>query len=688
MKKIICILLLLVNFIIGYAQTTLPVSRTSWATTPSGWTDSPLQSYLTTFACTRNDGGKFQTTGDNNIVFFNSSPNQLTFTVKSNNAASTSVLLVEESSNGIVWTSVVSLTGIVGLSTICSPKGPYTLLATSRYVKWSFIKGSSNMTWDDILITNAVFCSSPSISTQPMSYIKCIGNAVTFSVTATCASGAVSYQWRKAGTNIAGANSSTYTIPSIISTDASNYDVVVTCGCGANPTSTSNLVSLTVNSLPLSPTIGINTTTETQITWSWNVVAGATGYKYNTVNNYATATDNGNVISFTQNGLTCNTLYTLYVWAYNGSCYSSVSTFTQLTSTCTTIYPHMVGALINSCDATGCLEGNNEILFFNSGTNSVSATSANIKVYYGTTFNPAANYTATYVANPTAVATLNIAAGCGTLFVDALTAGIIPAHSLFFITSNGLCNPYNFSNYCGLGTIYILFSQIGTWTAAGNFANQATIGDVRYFKTIINGNTINYDYQPCLLTVGGSTPDGTDGDGDAVTFPFAGGSANSYFNNGCNPSIVILPIELISFTGKYKRDVIELYWQTASEVNNDYFEIYKSTNLDFSRIGKVPGAGNSNSVLFYNFVDDNPIYGNNYYRLIQVDFDGHSSQSDIISVRVGENNINTGDKIEIYDIAGRKLPFKLNEYNMIEGLSFGLYVIVVNGTSSLKFITN
>ena len=89
-------------------------------------------------------------------------------------------------------------------------------------------------------------------------------------------SGTVSYQWRKAGTNIIGANSSTYSIPSIASTDVGNYDVVVTCVCGANPITTSNLVSLTVNSSPTisgttSTTVGGNTTLTGSIapgTWS------------------------------------------------------------------------------------------------------------------------------------------------------------------------------------------------------------------------------------------------------------------------------------------------------------------------------------------------------------------------------------------------------------------------------------
>ncbi|MGE0561774.1 MAG: T9SS type A sorting domain-containing protein [Flavobacteriales bacterium] len=153
LKRTALLLGLLFLQIVSLAQASLPLTRSSWASTPAGWTDNPLSSYLTTFACTGSDGGKFSTTGDNNIVNFNSTPYQLSFTVKSNSSASTSVLLVEESADGISYTTVVSLTGTAGLPTTCTTRGPYNLLTTSRYVRWSFTKGSSNMTWDDVSIT-------------------------------------------------------------------------------------------------------------------------------------------------------------------------------------------------------------------------------------------------------------------------------------------------------------------------------------------------------------------------------------------------------------------------------------------------------------------------------------------------------------------------------------------------------
>ncbi|MFO7370359.1 MAG: immunoglobulin domain-containing protein [Bacteroidales bacterium] len=88
--------------------------------------------------------------------------------------------------------------------------------------------------------------TTPVIGTQPASIDRCVGQSATFSVTAT---GTItSYQWRKGGVNIGGANSSSFTIASVATTDAGNYDVVITGPCG---TATSTAAALTVNTLPV-----------------------------------------------------------------------------------------------------------------------------------------------------------------------------------------------------------------------------------------------------------------------------------------------------------------------------------------------------------------------------------------------------------------------------------------------------
>jgi hypothetical protein len=90
-----------------------------------------------------------------------------------------------------------------------------------------------------------------------------------------------------------------------------------------------------------------------------------------------------------------------------------------------------------------------------------------------------------------------------------------------------------------------------------------------------------------------------------------------------NVSENTLPITLINFTAKYKHGEVIVDWETASEINNDYFSIERSENgFDFNEIGKIKGAGNSSHEISYRYSDNSPLKGDNYYRLTQTDFDG------------------------------------------------------------------
>lgn len=99
---------------------------------------------------------------------------------------------------------------------------------------------------------------------------------------------------------------------------------------------------------------------------------------------------------------------------------------------------------------------------------------------------------------------------------------------------------------------------------------------------------------------------------------------------GMNP----LPIELLSFTAANDGDRVLATWATATETNNDRFELERSADAQvFERIGTVPGAGNSQSQLQYAFADESPLGGISYYRLKQVDYDGQYSYSDVVAVQ-------------------------------------------------------
>jgi hypothetical protein len=100
-----------------------------------------------------------------------------------------------------------------------------------------------------------------------------------------------------------------------------------------------------------------------------------------------------------------------------------------------------------------------------------------------------------------------------------------------------------------------------------------------------------------------------------------------------------LPIELISFTAKLEKQKVAISWITASETNNDFYTIERTSDgFNFDLVAKVDGAGNSTTVLNYSAEDRKPLAGLNYYRLSQTDFNGVSSFFKLASVEYTESS--------------------------------------------------
>lgn len=143
-----------------------------------------------------------------------------------------------------------------------------------------------------------------------------------------------------------------------------------------------------------------------------------------------------------------------------------------------------------------------------------------------------------------------------------------------------------------------------------------------------------------------------------------------------------LPITLTSFTAKSVDKNILLNWVTASEENNNYFEIQHSADgKSFTTIGKINGAGTSRVAKDYSFTDENPFAGTNYYKLVQHDFDGKTSEfitytdskiaasqlsvyatSSDVKITLSSPNKTRG-KLQLFDISGRKLSETSVEVN-------------------------
>lgn len=164
----------------------------------------------------------------------------------------------------------------------------------------------------------------------------------------------------------------------------------------------------------------------------------------------------------------------------------------------------------------------------------------------------------------------------------------------------------------------------------------------------------------------------------------------------------ILPIELVAFNAVCDGNKVKLNWQTASEKNNSYFEVERSSDaINFSPVLKLNSQNsNSTTLLSYNAIDDNPIDGKSYYRLKQVDFDGKYSYSSILvlnctsienqsptsitifpnpatdNLSVNINGLQGQKSLMIYDVIGQEMMHKTiesSDANILENVNIATF---------------
>lgn len=96
-----------------------------------------------------------------------------------------------------------------------------------------------------------------------------------------------------------------------------------------------------------------------------------------------------------------------------------------------------------------------------------------------------------------------------------------------------------------------------------------------------------------------------------------------------------VPVELSSFNANAFEDNVELSWITATEINNQMFEIErKSADGQFRTIGYINGHGTTTEQQTYSYVDQKLVSGKYIYRLKQIDFDGRFEYSKEVEVEV------------------------------------------------------
>jgi hypothetical protein len=190
--------------------------------------------------------------------------------------------------------------------------------------------------------------------------------------------------------------------------------------------------------------------------------------------------------------------------------------------------------------------------------------------------------------------------------------------------------------------------------------------------------------------------------------------STKYVTLGSIDDLTVLPISLLSFYGTKNNTTVDLNWETASEINSDYFEILHSTDgINFISIGKVNAANYSTVALQYQLTHYMPINGVNYYKLREYDLDGKSYDYKMINVEFDFIDVNYdfivypnpvynsgniylktnyfGDiQIYLFDINGKLVKSKYitisnQEFILLNNLNLepGVYTLVINSPNNL-----
>jgi hypothetical protein len=115
----------------------------------------------------------------------------------------------------------------------------------------------------------------------------------------------------------------------------------------------------------------------------------------------------------------------------------------------------------------------------------------------------------------------------------------------------------------------------------------------------------------------------------------------SIYNNAGQVCPQMLPVEFLYVEAQKISSSVLVSWATATELNNKTFIIERSSDASsWEAIGEVAGAGNSSSILTYNFTDEHALNGTNYYRIRQVDVDGAFLYSNIVTAQISSNQVN------------------------------------------------
>ncbi|MBU1937958.1 T9SS type A sorting domain-containing protein [bacterium] len=237
-----------------------------------------------------------------------------------------------------------------------------------------------------------------------------------------------------------------------------------------------------------------------------------------------------------------------------------------------------------------------------------------------------------YQANVDCYATYKIVTECCEISSSCDNPIVIP-HVLNYKHWESSCCGVNevpcvFKDACHSSTCYAsgpdIIYLMHTWETGNMTITASGAGDNQVMVTTVCGDT-----STCV----GSADNTYGGQDEVITLTgLPAGiyyiSTSVYGETGCNvctltiASDVYLPVDLTSFEAIAGNNEVALTWTTAAELNNDYFEVQRSTNSEWTTVGTVDGTNDANGSS-YNYMDRAVVNGVAYtYRLLSHDING------------------------------------------------------------------
>ncbi|MCX6148905.1 MAG: T9SS type A sorting domain-containing protein [Ignavibacteriales bacterium] len=206
--------------------------------------------------------------------------------------------------------------------------------------------------------------------------------------------------------------------------------------------------------------------------------------------------------------------------------------------------------------------------------------------------------------------------------VGSSAIGMIPATSVLTSDYNDLLSNQNFVNYQGTS-----YANLAAWQVAAQDAHSLAVNPGFTSATDLH---LSSNLSPVVgkgIAIPGIT---TDIDNEL---------RKATPDIGADENLDVVPVELVAFNAQYSNSVVTLNWKTATETNNQGFQVERKANGDWEKVGYVKGAGTSSNINQYSFVDNNVRQIEKVsYRLKQIDLNGSYNYSSEVEVATKQPN--------------------------------------------------